>query len=353
MLAGLAGIYWGDIIKIPRWWIALGTGAIMALVILSVTLTADHTKIGGISIFGDPTVVHNQIELPRLAHDNPDSFTARLIHNRLTYAVTAISQNYLKSYGPEFLFIKGGGNKAHNIRGFGNLYPIDALLLLFGVSGLIGTFKHKHAKFVLWWMAIGGIAAAITKDAPHSNRMLAVVPSFAIGVAVGLHMLYEKISPHLRKYPAAALVLIYFVSISWYLDLYFVHFPKNEAANWGYAYKKLTPVLFTPNHASKNIVMTYPQTSPYIFLLFYSGYPPARYQKEAIRYPVSADGFTDVSGFGRFSFRGIDWNKDPSLPNTLLVAHQDEVPDNLASKIISTISLPDNAIQFVVIDTGK
>ena len=143
LLIGLAAIYWRDLIKIPRWWIALGTGALMTLIILSVTLTADHTKIGGISIFGDPTTVHTQIELPRLLHDNPDSHAARFIHNRFVYAVVAISQNYLKSYGPDFLFIRGGGNKAHNIQGYGNLHPIDALFLILGVAILISGIQKK------------------------------------------------------------------------------------------------------------------------------------------------------------------------------------------------------------------
>lgn len=353
LILGLAGLYWQHIVKIPRWWIAVATGVVLTLIILSVTVSADHTKIGGISIFGDPTVVHNQIELPRLAHDNPNALTARLAHNRLTYTITTVLQNYLKSYGPDFLFIRGGGNKAHNIQGFGNLHPIDALLLLLGISTLIVTAKHKHSKFILLWIAIGGIAAAITKDAPHSNRMLAVVPSLAIAIAAGIHMLFVTIAARAKKIFVAVLSLGYLISMAMYLDMYMTHFPKNEAANWGYAYKKLTPVLFTPEHASKNVVMTYPQTSPYIFLLFYNGYSPARYQKEATRYPISNDGFTDVSGFGRFSFRGIDWNKDPALPNTLLVARKDEVPGDIAPNIISEITLPDNTVQFVVIDTDK
>lgn len=353
LLVGLTALYWHDLIKIPKWWIALGTGALMTLVILSVTLTADHTKIGGISVFGDPTVVHTQIELPRLAHTNPDSLPARLMHNRLTYAVTAVTQNYLKSYGPDFLFIRGGGNKAHNIQGYGNLHPVDVVFLILGAAMLISAFKKTSAKFILWWVAIGGVAAAITKDAPHSNRMLAVVPSLAITIATGAKMLYERVPVRIKTILIAVFVLAYAGAMTTYLDMYFTHFPRNEAANWGYAYKKLTPVLFSPEYASKHVVMTFPQTSPYIFLLFYSGYSPAQYQKEAVRYPVSADGFTDVSGFGRFSFRGIDWNKDPGLPGTLLVARQDEVPSDIALKIISEITLPDAAVQFVVIDTDK
>lgn len=353
LLMGLLGIYRDDIIKIPRWWAAAGTGLFAVLIILSVTFTADHTKIGGISIFGDPTIIHNQIELPRLVHDNPDSFPARLIHNRFIYAVITVSQNYLKSYGPDFLFTRGGGNKAHNIQGYGNLHPIDALFLVLGGGFFIGAVQKKSAKFILWWIAIGGIAAAITKDAPHSNRMLAVVPSLAIAIAAGTSMLYKRVPARMNNALIVAILLAYTGAMAYYLDLYFAHFPKNESANWGYAYQQLTPVLMAPANAKKNVIMTHPQTSPYIFILFYSGYSPGDYQKEAKRYPISSDGFTDVSGFDRFSFRGIDWGRDLTLPSTLLVVPADEAPKELSSKVISTISLPNGSAQFVVIDTDK
>lgn len=361
LIAGLTGIYWKNIVKIPRWWMAFAIGTCIALIIFAATITADHTKLSGISIFGDPTVVHTHIELPRLLHDNPDAWKTRLIHNRVTYAVSTIFQNYLKSYSTEFLFIQGGSNRAHNIQGYGNLHPMEAPLLLLGIAWLIAHFNKKsvhrlgakESGFILWWIAIGAVAAAITKDAPHSNRMLMIVPALALAIAAGIAWILDMIPARWKKIAIVSLTICYLASMGYYTDQYFVHFPKNEAANWGYAYKKLTPVLFSQEYAAKQVVMTRPETSPYIYLLFYSGYSPETYQKEARRYPISNDGFTDVSGFGRFSFRKIDWGKDLAQRNTLLVSSPDEVPEALSQKIISTIKTPDSTIRFVVIDTDK
>lgn len=353
LLIGMATIYWRDIIKIPRWWIALGAGAALTGMILIIGLSADHTKLSGISIFGDPTIVHAKIELPRLEHNNPNSLAARIIHNRVVYSIITVSHNYLKSYGPEFLFIKGGGNTAHNILGYGNLHPIEAPLLLLGFACLMSYIKKKENKFILWWLAISAVAAAITKDAPHSNRMLAVVPSLAIMTALGIYYLYQLLPKYARQIYIALLCIGYLFSMMIYADQYYGHFPKTEAKNWGYAYKQLTPILFSPENIHKNIIMTHPEISPYIYLMFYSAYNPGSYQKEAIRYPISNDGFTDVAGFGRFSFRAIDWSKDPSLRNTLLVTKSDELPSDLSNKIIASITLPDNSIQFVVLDNEK
>lgn len=353
LILGLTGIYWHEIIKIPKWWYALITGTVLVGIILVIGFSADHTKLSGISIFGDPTVIHKQIELPRLEHSDPNSLVAKLAHNRITYAAITIYQNYLKAYGPEFLFIKGGGNSAHNILGFGNLHPIEAPLLLIGVIWLFYATKKKGATFVLWWIVIGGVAAAITKDAPHSNRTLAIVPSLAIAIAAGIDTLIRIKIPRVRLVIIAILLMGYATSMGIYLDKYFDHFPKKESQNWGYAYKKLAPILSHPSNAKKQIIMTHPETSPYIYLLFYTAYSPANYQKQAIRYPISRDGFTDVAGFGRYSFRPIDWEKDLNTPNTLLISKANETPSELMSKTIATITLPDGTPQYTVIDTDK
>lgn len=359
LIIGLFAVYRNDVIKIPRWWMALGIGLSITGIILAVTVSADHTKISGISIFGDPTVVHTQIELPRLSHDAP-TLTSKIMHNRITYAIVTISQNYLRSYGPEFLFIKGGGNRAHNIQGYGNLHEIEALLLLFGVVWLMNNVivqknsnLSKESKLILWWILLGGVASAITKDAPHSNRMLMVVPALAIAAGAGTRLFVTSFSGFWKPIAVAVLVAGYVAGMGYYLDRYFVHFPKEEASNWGYAYKKLTPVLFSPENSSKQIIMTHPESSPYAYILFYSGYSLADYQKQATRYPISRDGYTDVSGFGRFSFRPINWDKDTSLHNTLLVTTAEEAPSALEPKIIAKISLPTGITQFVVIDTDK
>lgn len=351
LLIGLFFIYRKEVMRIPRWWIAAGTGIILVLVILSVTFSADRTKISGISIFGDPTVVHTKIELPRLEHNNPNGLIARLVHNKATFAVMTVVQNYLKSYSPEFLFIKGGGNSAHNIQGYGNLHAIEAPLLLFGLVWLISLFKKREAKFVLWWIAIGAVAAAITKDAPHSNRMLAVTPSLAIATGSGIYFSTQLAARKLHKIIIVLLLIGYSFVLLPYLDLYFVHFAKTEAANWGYAYKKLVPILFSEEYKNSPVVMTRPETSPYIYLLFYSGYPPSEYQRETKRYPISNDGFTDVEEFGRFTFRPIVWEKDIQRPKTVLVARPDDVPDSYNKYRRHIITLPDGSAYWYLLTT--
>ncbi len=351
---GLIFIYRNEIFRIPRWFVSAGVSVTLVIIILSFTLfSANKTKISGIGIFGDPTMVHTKIELPRLSHNNPSSLLSRLIHNKPVYALLTISQNYLKSYSPEFLFITGGKNHAHNIQGYGNMHPIESIFLFLGICMAVTHVKKKQFLLILWWLVVAGIAPAITKDAPHSNRMFSVVPALSILVALGIQYGQTFFQSRLKWLFLLLIVVLYTASLVLYTDAYFIHFPKEEAQYWGLSYKQLSVIVNKPEYKNKSIIIANPSESPYIYMLFYGNYNPLLYQKHAIRYPISNDGFTDVKAFGRFTFRDIDWGRDITLNNTLLITKANEAPTSLSSKIVDTINLSNGQAHYIVIDTNK
>ena len=289
IMAGLLFIYRKSL---PKGKILLISAALFILLtgfILSKTLVqADKTKISGISIFGDPAVIHERIEVPRSQSANPTGLLTRLRYNRVTYGVTTVAANYLNAFSPQFLFFRGGGNKAHNIEGMGNFYFIESIFLVLGVLYLLTSYKKRSSQFLLWWLLIAPAAASITKDAPHTNRMFAIFPLPAIIIALGALPLL------LNKWNRSAVIAVYTLSILGYLFLYHTQFPVYETRNWGYAVKQITPKL-TSTYASEHVVMPAPESSPYIFLLLYSRYDPAAYQREAMRYPLKSDEFVHDS----------------------------------------------------------
>lgn len=351
---GLIFLYRDEVFKIPKWFVSAGVSAALVAIILSFTLlSANKTKISGIGIFGDPTIVHAKIELVRLSHTNPSALFSRLLHNKPIYALTAITQNYLKSYSPEFLFITGGKNHAHNIQRYGNMHPVESIFLLLGLCFVLSQIKKKKYLLILWWLLAAGVAPAITKDAPHSNRMFAVVPALSILVALGIQYAQTFIQTKKTWIFPTVLGILYTTSLVFYIDAYVTHFPNEESQYWGSSYKQLSVIVNKPEYKDKNIIISTPQESPYIYMLFYGNYDPVLYQKQAIRYPISSDGFTDVKAFGRFIFRAIDWGSDINLPNTLLITKANEAPSSLSSKIVNTVYLPNGQAHFIVIDTNK
>lgn len=343
-VAGLLVIYRKELLRLPTFTYGAAIFGLLFIIIVSQTLIgADRTKISGISIFGDPTVIHTQIELPRDEHTNPNGIIPRFIHNRVTYAITTVWDNYMNAFSPKFLFISGAGNHAHNIQGFGNMYPIEAIFLLLGVVTLIVLRNNSSAQLLLYWLAISPVAASITKDAPHSNRMFAVFPALSIFVAIGIYALIANLkNKWLQKTATIFIIFSYVFYMGIYFERYYYHFPRNETAYWGNGYKRLTEILDSPQYKDKQVIMSHPEYSPYIYLLFYSGFDPATYQREALRYAPTPDAFVHVKSYDRFTFRAIDWQKDSARHNTVLVDVPQDIPGAYkTSSTYQTIVLPD------------
>lgn len=355
LLAGLVFIFYRNI---PRTRITLVAFllffSLFSIVVYHTLFGADKTKLSGISIFGDPSVIYAQIELPRNEYDDPKSLPARLFHNRVVFAVSRFWQNYINAFSPQFLFIKGGTNKAHNIEGFGNMYAVEAPFLLVGLIYLIKFRKSKEIKFILFWFFISPIAASITKDAPHTNRMFAIFPMLPLITATGMYWtINDLIKAKWQKIHLVSLIAIaFFINMLVYFDRYYVSFPKNEAENWGLPYKMLSDKLVTSSFISKNVVMTRPQYSPYIYFLFYQQYDPLIYQKTAVRYPPTDDGFVHIRSFDRYEFRQIDWKKDTKIPNALLIDWTEDVPDFIKKDYKTRqVFLPNYKSMFTIIET--
>ena len=321
--------------------------------ISSQTIFANKTKLSGISIFSDPAIVHVKIELPRNEHVNPQSIYARLMHNRVIFALERFSQNYINAFSTEFLFIKGGENKAHNISNFGNMYLVEAPFFFLGIVYLLTLKKSREKKLVLFWILIAPIAASITKDAPHTNRMLAIFPILPLVTAMGIYYLLTSLKkPIFKKLAIGVMAIGFVINILLYFDRYYVHFPRDEAENWGLGYKKLSDILQTERFKNKRVVITKPESSPYIFLLFYQKYDPQKYQESAVRYPPTEDKFVHVKSFDRFEFRTIDWGKDSKKENQLLIDMPINIPVFIKNSYShSEIILPNNEPMFTIVET--
>lgn len=352
LLFGLFVLYRSLLPKTKPTLIALFCFFLLSGFIFSQTIfSANKTKLSGINIFGDPSVIHAKIEIPRNQHLDPQSLFARMFHNRVLFGMERFAQNYLSSFSPEFLFVKGGENKAHNIENFGNMYLVEAPFLFLGIMYLLFNKKKREEKLVLLWLFIAPIASSITKDAPHSNRMFAIFPILPLVVAMGILYVLPFFSKY-KKIAIGILSILFAINFGVYMDRYYVHFPYNQTQNWGNGYKNLTNILSVEKYKGKKIIMNHPEYSHYVYILFYTKYDPKRYQENAVRYPPTNDGFVHVKSFDRYEFRDIIWEKDLSSPNKIIIAFPDEVPDYVRINYsTSEVMLPNQKSIFTMTET--
>lgn len=339
--------------------------SIFAMVIFGQTVfSADSTKIAGLLPTNDTYLVYDKVNLSRLEHIDLNSITSKLFHNKISLFLESFIRGYINSYSSEFLFLSGGGNLQHNIPNFGNLYIAESVFIVMGIYYLFAR-SYQWRWLLFLWLLIAPIPAAITRDAPHSARMLALLPLphlfSAIGFLEAINLIRHK---RILKVFILLIIILFGINVSVYLDRYFVHFPIKREFAWGGGYKELVSTVNQLESKYKEIVMDRPDYSPYIYFLFYNQTDPQTFQREVVRYPEDDEGFQHVKAYKNITFKKIDWVYDLTLPNgpnerKLLISWAESTPvglslgDRLENRLVKKIYLKNGSPQFYLIERNR
>ena len=312
-----------------RWWKwSLGVLALLAAIILSQTLLhADKTKISGLFPLGDTAKIYEEVVLPRAQHPT-QNLVVTVIHNRIGYLIKSVIINYVRGLSPEFLFISGGTNRQHNIPNFGNLYLWEIFVWPIALFWLAKT-QSRVGKFIIVWLLIAPVTASITRDAPHSAREMALLPSPALlsGFGLGILLFYVNSSWQKVGFILLAVGVICMSQLN-HLDNYFIHFPLNSAQYWGKSFETLVSKVNRVEDNYKEVVISRPDISPYIYFLFFNKVDPSAYQKQVVRYPETNEGFQHVQRLGKLVFSKISWTDELRIPNRLYVDWVESIPNS-------------------------
>lgn len=106
----------------------------------------------------------------------PDSM-ARFFSNKAVYLWDNFIANYLSYLSPQFLFTQGAGEWTYGmIPGRGVLYLVELPAIL---AGLIAFARkpNRNFSFILFWILVAPVAAALTKGVGHAaNRAAVMMP---------------------------------------------------------------------------------------------------------------------------------------------------------------------------------
>ncbi len=96
--------------------------------------------------------------------------------------LTNAVKNFLGYYSPRYLFFSGGTQYQFSQPGFGVLNPI---LLPFFYWGIFQLYRRRQW-FVLLWLFLSPIPAAITRDQYAVIRATTMIPAVYLSVSLGL-----------------------------------------------------------------------------------------------------------------------------------------------------------------------
>lgn len=207
---------------------------------------------------------------------------SRILHNRLQLAVQNITKNYLTYFSADFLLWRGGFPGRYAIPSVGLLYLVMVPFIVYSLVGK-GTLPRRHVYFVLGWLLLAPIVAAITNtDVPNVKRVLFLFLPLYILAAAGFLACYQAIQTKVG--------LVLFIGtcagllsweMLWFSTHYLAHSGYETVHNRSYGWKEVFEYINQQGDNFQNINIYEDGDSPYIFYLFYSRYAPAKYQTVA------------------------------------------------------------------------
>lgn len=288
----------------------------------------------------------------------PGSNEFEFLHGEWWAYIRGLSERYLIYFSPKMLFIDSDYSPRHSVPDLGMLNFYGLLFIPFGFY-LLWRKEEQQGKIIFFWLFTATIPAVLSRDLISAVRGLNLIFPLTILEGFGLYFLIKKISQSLHvKYIVIVPVflIIIFLNLFLYLDFYFVHMPKEHSADWLYGYKQ---VMLQNLDFSKydKVIFSDKYGQPYIYYLFYSKYPPAKFQQQAALDQQTTDVGT-VRRIDNFEFRPIYFPGDRGLKNTLFIGDEFSLPEQdilseRNAKKLSVIKYLNGETAFKIVETGN
>lgn len=285
------------------------------------------------------------------------SFWARVLHNKVTYLIPLLGENFLSYFNSKYLFFTGGDHYQFSVPDKGVLSPAGLPFFYLGLIILIlNLFKKKKEYFFLTaWLVIGLIPAIITRGQFQVVRSMSVLPLPQILVVLGffkvLDFLRRKSKIKGRSLTGVFLVSVLISFLSWW-SLFWNSYRSHYSWSWQYGYKEAVEYVRENYSQYDKIVFTKKCGEPHEFVLFWWPWQPEFYQQDSSKvWDYHADWYW-VDAFDKFEF----WN-DWQVKEKLVKKQSEKIllitsPGNWVEpgELLKTINLLDGETVFEIVE---
>lgn len=268
------------------------------------------------------------------------SLMSRLQYNKVTYFISTAAGNYLSYFTPRYLALEGGTQYQYSVPHFGVINPVELPFFYIGLLVLLLGFTKlpPERKFLLVWLLLAPLPAAVSRDPYQVIRSTTMLPAIFLVSALGfLYFLNFLRSDRWRKITVVVFLLAATALFTRYLhNLWFIY-PNQYSFAWQYGYKQVAQYIEANGDKYADIFITKKYGEPHEFMLFYLRYNPASYRNDPNLVRYGKSNWFWVDGFDRYHFIN-DWEvleKTSNRGNLLLVTSPGNYPTN--GRLIETI----------------
>jgi 4-amino-4-deoxy-L-arabinose transferase-like glycosyltransferase len=351
LVLGILFIYKGKVLKNTKKFLIAGAVGLVVLLPLGYDLTkgAVLSRAAGVVLFADPGMIE-RVNEQRSEHGNFTGLFPLILHNKIANYGLEFLKNYSEHFHGLFLFVSGEEIERNRVPETGQMYLFDILFVLIGFFYILRTFslQPKAYGIIMLWLLIAPIAAALTFQSPHALRAQNMAVPLAIISSLGMVKIVLWLNSPGRQISLFALGVFVFWNFTRYQHMYWVHMTKEYPFSSQYGLKELVGYINSEDQKFEKVLVTDKYDQPYIMFLFYKRYPPQEFQSSHKLSIPDRFGFSTVRSFGKYEFRGINWDEDKLiLPNSLIVGAPEEIPDG--TNIVKNIYGSNNIQYFKVV----
>lgn len=357
VLLSLLIAFYKDILKFPKKALIISVflGLIISFPIISSFTQGKTGRLEIYNIFSYSRPVEIIAEILAQENITQSSLQYNLYHSETLNFTRGILSRYLNHFSGRFLFFEGDWqSKRHSAPNSGMMLSIDIILLIFGFIFLIRNLKNRSIIFLLFWLVLSPLSSALSRDDVHAVRSFSMVIPLVFILSLGACFFTSVIK---NKIWLVILLSLYLLNFTYYLDLYFIHLPKQFAQDWHYGYKQVVKKVSSLQSNYNEIILKQDYSQPYIFFLFYQKYDPKKYQENYGKNYISSSN-RDVgliSKLDNITFRNLNWGQDRGEKGKLFVLDTVKVPikdssDPKEFKQIDEIKYPNGKIAFRLIE---
>jgi 4-amino-4-deoxy-L-arabinose transferase-like glycosyltransferase len=245
------------------------------------------------------------------------------LHNLLTESIRDITNRYMEQLSPEFFLT--WGDKSMRF-GYYNLGVITLIEYFFIFIGLFYLFKNK-AQFrylIILLFFLAPIGNALTWQEYSLIRTYFMIFPLLTIVSYGIYSFFSEIKNKKLFYILLLIVFGYYgfnLVNNW--DIYLFHYPKRIEIirAWQCGYKEMSDYLKENYDKYDRFAITDKYGQPYIFVLFYTKYDPAKYQQQAKISAPDKFGFGQIDKFDKYSFK---FSFDPKARKTVYIGYPED-----------------------------
>lgn len=311
-----------------------------------------------LSIFGGAAQEAAEDRLTALENGVP-FVIAKSFHNKYTIAAERFVENYVQYTSYKFLFTDGPAEETYGMMpGTGVTYWFTLPFMLFFLFYFFKDPSDKSAWIIISWLLLAPIAAALTTGPGYAgNRAVVMLPGLQLMIAYGAIKLLGAISSldqgFLYRVFKSAYLLVIVVSVSFFLEKYFVLSPSKVADGMLFGRLEAARVVDDFFEPQEEIVFSTSLSEPHIYVAFARKIDPTIYQSHSRDWDLSRHNVDWVDQLpeyriGKYVFKKVSWNNDSAVYSNF-VGLPEEFPENIEESFI--IASPNHEPAVIMINS--